>query len=193
MKQILIIISAVLFFNQSNAQKIEFNKNLEIDTLFLWLEISNKIEDSMRIKILDQFDKTISNFNRLDNNYMALIRNGNFQNSIKMSMGDINYVNTKRRVYATLLNLAILGADILMVNAGLLVIIPPILTPSTSSSIEMEIPKNMLHPRNRNKNLRIGPGAYFINIEKQQSKFIRKFDKKVSRFLNNLNRNVNAP
>lgn len=183
MKTTITLIFSIYFSIICNGQIIEFKKDIKIDTLYLYLNQTDTTDIKLNKEIQLQFDSLVQNYNIHNNSFKIKIDSSKKHNALTFTMGQINYVTLKRRLLISGLDLTLLGLNILILPFP--PIIPFYLMPATNSKITIENKSGILK---QNSKLFINPNGYFSKMDKQKIKFKKKFNKRISNFFNEINK-----
>ncbi|MDA3893135.1 MAG: hypothetical protein PF517_15845 [Salinivirgaceae bacterium] len=167
-------------------QNIKLDKSKRIDTLTIWLDISNKIDAKMQEELEVIFQNQISNFNIGNNSFIIKIDSNGLTNSIRMNMDSIYYVDAKRSLKVTGLDLLLIAGHVVMVSSfGWTV--PVFFLPGTACRIDLEIDPSLVKSKSKTK-MFVSPNGYFKKKEMQKQKFKIKFESKIKKLIFSIDR-----
>lgn len=184
MKAIIIFVLTLLFSYTSSGQNAVLRKEAKIDTLYLVLNQTDTNDRALNEELTKHFDSIVNAFNKQDKKFKLKIDSTHQTSSISLTMGQIKYVTWKRNLWVTGLDLAMIGANILILPY-FPPVIPFYLMPATYCKVTAESSSDIL---TRKTKLFINPNGYFRKQGKQKSKFKKKFDKTFVKFFNDINR-----
>ena len=167
--------------NTSFGQQIKINRDVVIDTLRLYLNISEEIDFEMQDRIRDSINLSINDFNESNHSYFILIDSTKIGTWIFIDMGNIHYVNTRESIIWTGMNLLFIAGHVYMISSYGWTI-PIILIPATHSRITMDSNDGLISSPKKPK-LAVGPSGMFRSINKQNDRYLRRFKKKTDRLL----------
>jgi len=116
MKYLTITYALILFcpFHTIGQQTIRLDKG-KIDTICVFLEQTNISDEKLTNELQRQFDSIVIDFNnQLDRSLKLVIDGSRSTHTIKFVMGDIKYVDSKKRILIAGINIVCLGIDILI-------------------------------------------------------------------------------
>ncbi len=176
-----VLLSVLMCSLIANGQSIKLNEFLQIDTLRVTFEASAKIDSELREDLDRIFRDQTLKFNSESHTYLLIEDSINNRNSIRMYLDSINYVETKRNVLTTGLNIAIIAGRIAMITSlGWTLPIYPLQIPGINGIVDLEIDP-LLVSSNPKTRLDVGPGGYFMEKQKQKENYKRKFQKKLEK------------
>lgn len=185
MKKILVLIftlTPLIFYGQAGkAGKLK--KEINIDTLFVFLEFTDTTDQILKNELKIQFDKIVSKFNRQEEGFILVVDSSQIHQSIRFLVGPIKYVDWKKNLWVTGLDLALIGANILILPY-FPPVIPFYLMPATYSRVDIKSADEIFY---KPAHFFVNPNGYFTKKEKQKMRFKRKFDKKFYKYFCNLN------
>ena len=184
MRRITIFVLTILYSNISSGQNLELKKEAKIDTLYLSLSQTDTNDLVLNRQLFVQFDSLINDFNKQDKKFKIKIDSSHRTNSILMTMGQIKYVTWQRNLWVTSLDLAMIGANILILPY-FPPVIPFYLMPATHCKVTIESSSDIIK---RKTKVFINPNGYFKKKDKQKIKFKKKFDRVFAKLFNEINR-----
>jgi len=184
MKGIIIFVLTLLLSNISSGQNIVLKKEAKFDTLYLTLTQTDTIDVVLNRELFKQFDSLVNDFNKQDKRFKIKIDSTHGTNSILLTMGQIKYVTWQRNLWVTGLDLAMIGANILILPY-FPPVIPFYLMPATFCKVTVESTSDILA---RKTKVFINPNGYFRKKEKQKVKLKKKFDRVFVKLFNEVNR-----
>ena len=172
-RHIRIIILLIICSLETFGQGIKLNKGKKIDTLYVSLVQNDKSVLKLQEELQTQFDSLIKNFNLNRRTYKILNDSTHSSNSIRLTMGPIKYVDLKRNLLVTGLDLAMVGANILILPY-FPPVIPFYLMPATYCKVKTSFTPDLVQ---KSPTLSINPNGYLRNKDKQRNMFKSKFNK----------------
>ena len=182
MKRTLLILSVILICSSTvSGQPITFSKKIHIDTLRIFLDLSDEIYTEMQSQIRLNFIHAIEDFNTQDGSYFVLVDSSKKSNWLHINVGNIHYVSTKESIIWTGINLIFIAGHVYMISSYGWTL-PILLFPSTHSMNTIEATDGLITRPNK-PYLAVGPGGMYRSIEKQNSRYLKKFKKKAKKLL----------
>ena len=188
MKKLLILIftlSPLISFGQSGKAG-QLKKEVNIDTLFVLIEFSDTVDYVFQNELIVQFDTIVSVFNREEKAFILVIDSTQNNRYLKFFVGPIKYVDLKKNLWVTGLDMVLIGANILILPY-FPPVIPFYLMPATISRIDIKDSGDLFYKPTR---LFINPNGYWTKKEKQKVRFKRKFDKVFYKYFHDLNKQI---
>lgn len=183
MKKLIIYTFTILFSNVINAQVYKLNKAINLDTLHLSVEFSDKFEPDLSNQLVNQIKKGVERFNKKEIGFYAVLDSNKSGDFIVMQFDSIKYVEKKHNIIWTGAGLLIIAANAYLIStAG--IIMPFILTPAAIAKSNLETSEGLL--TNKYRRFWINPSGYLRKKEKQREKIVNYTEKKTYRFLKNL-------
>ena len=171
------------FFGQAgNAGKLK--EDVNIDTLFVSIQFSDTADLVLQKELLIQFDTIVSSFNREEDAFTLIIDSTRNYRTINFLIGPVKYVDWKKNLWVTGLDLALIGANILI-----LPYFPPIIPfyfmPATICQVDLESSDDLFYKPSR---IFVNPNGYFAKKETQKVRLKKKFDKVFYKYFLRLNK-----
>lgn len=183
MKQLIHFTFLILFSNVINAQVYKLNKSINLDTLHLSVEFSDKFDSNLSTQIANQVKKGIDRFNKKEIGFYAVLDSTKSVDYIVMQFDSIKYVERKHNILWTGVGLVTLAANAYLISTAS-IIMPVILTPAAIAKSNLKTSENLL--TNKYRKFWINPSGYLRKKEKQREKIVNYTEKKTYRFLKNL-------
>jgi len=177
---ILIIISSFI----AAGQNVVLNKLAKFDTLYLNLVQTDTSDAALNKELFAQFDSIVINFNKQDKQFKIKIDSTHKANSILLTMGKIKYVTWKQNLWITGLDLAMIGANILILPY-FPPIIPFYLMPYTYCKITLEGTPKILAQKAK---IVVSNEGYFMKRKEQRVRLKKQFDRTCVKLFNQLNK-----
>ena len=175
MKKKLFYITIILLL--SSSKKINASNQITKDTIFVCLNINKNVEIKLKTDLLNSFDSLISSFNSKSN--LTFINDSSSNKKlIKLNMGEIKYVNNKRRIYTALLDGTMIYLNFLLFPS-IPIILPFYLMPATVSKIKISYSEDLKSKKEITK-IWVNPNGTFQ--EKQKTKFKKRFKKVIMKY-----------
>lgn len=180
---ILLFLAALMTFGQSGkAGKLK--EDVHIDTLFVSLQFLDTADAVLQKELSIQFDTIVSVFNREEQAFTVIVDSTRNKRTINFLIGPIKYVDWKKNLWVTGLDLALIGANILILPY-FPPIIPFYLMPSTICRVDLDSSDDLFYKQTK---FFVNPNGYFTKREKQKLRLKKKFDKVFYRYFLNLNK-----
>ncbi|PZX49024.1 hypothetical protein LV84_04309 [Algoriphagus ratkowskyi] len=175
MKRLLILLLTITpfitFGQQGKAGQLK--KNVNLDTLYVSVQFSDTNDLVLQKELLVQFDTIVSVFNRKKQAFKLVIDSTQNNRTINFLLGPIKYVDWKKNVWVTGLDVALIGANILILPY-FPPVIPFYLMPATLCRVDLKSSDDLFYKPTR---LFLNPNGYFTKKEKQKLRFKKKFNK----------------
>lgn len=179
-----LLISILFFTSPIFGYDHESKDSIKHDTLFIQLIQTDTSDKLLNSELALIFDSIVNKFNRQYKHVKIIIDSVQRRNSLKLTMGEIQYGTMNRSLWLTGLNLTLIGANILI-----LPYFPPIIPfyfyPTTNCKISIE---NNSKTFRYDSKMFIAPGAYFKNKQKQKIKFKKEFEREIGSLFKEMNR-----
>jgi hypothetical protein len=180
---IILFLSPQLSLGQSRKMK-ELKKGVKIDTLYVFLQFKEPFDPVLQKELLIQFDTLSSTFNREKQTFKLIIDSTRDNRAIKFLLSPIKYVDLKKNLWVTALDMTLIGVNILLIPY-FPPVIPFYLMPATISRIDIKRSADILI---KPTHLFINPNGYWTQKEKQKLKFKKQFNKVIYRYFLSLNK-----
>ncbi|MBZ0207194.1 MAG: hypothetical protein K8H89_12775 [Flavobacteriales bacterium] len=188
---ILLIFTSLQFFGQTGkAGKLK--EGVTIDTLFVSIQFSDTADLVLQKELLTQFDNITTSFNSEEDAFTLIIDSTRNNRSINFIIGSVKYVDWKKNLWVTGLDLALIGANILIMPY-FPPIIPFYLMPATICHVDIESSDDLFYKQDR---ISVNPNGYFAKNGSQKIRLKKKFDKVFYKYfvrLNKQNEKINKP
>ncbi|NCA85861.1 MAG: hypothetical protein EOM83_09845 [Clostridia bacterium] len=185
MKQYSFIIIILLTSNMGSAQLVKLSKDIDIDTLRMWMNYSYQIEPELAQDIQKSVTVALGRFNSRPIGFVAVLDSTPSKFSMKMNMGEINYVDNKDDLIWTGIGLVTLAGHVYLIST-IGWTLPILLLPSTVSEVSLEPSLNLVTNKPKQNRFFVNPMGYLRKKEKQKEKMVSKMEKVLYRFLKNL-------
>lgn len=185
MKHLLFISLLLAFSTITNAQVYKLNKAINLDTLHLSVEFSDKFESDLSTQIANQVKKGVDRFNKKEIGFYAVLDSNKSGDYIVMQFDSIKYVEKKHNILWTGLGLATLATHAYVV-ATVGMTAPILFIPATKAKVQLETSENLLSNKPKYRRIFINPSGYLRKKAKQRKKIVDYTEKKTYRFLKNL-------
>ncbi|NEN25739.1 hypothetical protein G3O08_19805 [Cryomorpha ignava] len=180
---ILLILASLQFFGQSGkAGKLK--EDVNIDTLFVSIQFSDTADPVLQKELLIQFDTIVSSFNREEQAFTLAIDSTRNTRTINFLVGSVKYVDWKKNLWVTGLDLALIGVNILIIPY-FPPVIPFYLMPSTICRVDLESSDDLFYRPTR---ISVNPNGYFAKRNTQKLRLKKKFDKVFYKYFLSLNK-----
>ena len=186
MKHLITVFAVIFFFHFHilGQQTFKLNKNCKIDTLYVFLQQNDTVDNKLVNELQIKFDSIVSNFTTQHNKaYKIIIDSVYSYNSIVFVMGKIRYVDCKMRTLTATMDIIGLGLNVLIFP------FPPVfpfyLMPATNATVDIIATSDLFRKKER---FVINPSGAFINKEKQKEKFKKFFVKEFVKFFNEIDK-----
>ena len=185
MKSYLILIFLTTLISQNIlSQNVRYQRDLKIDTLYVWINISTELDSALRIQLNEQFDQNIQMFNSSGYSFKVVKDSNTQENYINMKLGPINYVTIGKSILWTGVSSILIAGHIYMISSfGWTLPVWPVLLPGTVSKMDLQFSPSMIRNKKKYSKIYINPNGAFKSLSKQKEKFKRNFDKKLIRML----------
>ncbi len=177
---LIIMVCSFMTIGQPNSLR----KNDRIDTLYVFLQFTDSTDNLLQKELITQFDSIVIDFNKKNNSIILKVDSSRKTKSIKFLMGKIKYVDWKRNLWVTGLDLAMVGANILILPY-FPPCIPFYLMPATYCKVDIICSSELLLKCNK---FFINSNGYITKKEKQKIRFKKKFNKIFSKFFLNIHK-----
>lgn len=177
-----------LFFSIAcfcHAQTIKLNKAIDVDTLKLELSFCDLLDSALRNSIEKSTRKAIISFNEKNIGFAATLDSSNTKTTLRLLVGELNYVTKKESFLWTGVGLATLVGHVYVISAVGWTL-PILLIPSVTSKVVLEPSKGLFSNHIRHNKVHFNPSGYFRSFEKQEQKIGEKSEKIIYRLLKNL-------
>jgi len=154
---------------------------IRTDTIYVTLIQNDTTDLKLRNELAAEFASIVEAFNKQPGSLKVKLDSSHTTKMIRLTMGKINYVNTKRNLLVTGLDLAMVGANILILPFP--PVIPFYLMPATHCRVMVEATPDLLMAKTK---ININPNGYLKTSENQKIKFKARFNKVFVKFFNEL-------
>jgi len=163
-------------------QNIKLNKEINIDTLTIWVDYSEQIEPELTKKIQESVLAAVERFNSEPIGFMVNLTLDSSNFSMKMTVGEIDYVVKKDNILWTSVGLLTLAGHVYAIST-IGWTLPILLIPSTVSEVQIQTSENLVTNKPKQNRIFINPMGYLRKKEKQNEKIVLKTEKVLYRFL----------
>ena len=168
-------------------QNIKFKQDTRFDTLNVWLSLPVKIDSTMKIELWHVFDSLVHDFNEQDNLYKLKVHASPSFNAMQFKMGPIRYVDLKRNIGLTVMNMAfVVGTAYVFTLTG--IVVPFLMFPASSGKLYVSLSSDVTAMQGISKNF-IGGNGYWLSKRKQRQRYLIGFEDRVFRSLSNAHKN----
>src|SRR5690554_2123961 len=163
-------------------QNIKLNKEINIDTLTIWVDYSEQIEPELTEKIQESVLTAVERFNNEPIGFVVDLTLDSSNFSMKMTVGEIDYVVKKDNILWTSVGLLTLAGHVYVIST-IGWTLPILLIPSTVSEVQIQTSENLVTNKPKQNRIFINPMGYLRKKEKQNEKIVLKTEKVLYRFL----------
>lgn len=185
MRQTILILFLVTFSLNGKTQSIRLNPEIEIDTLAICMDYSEEIDLDLQNRFQNSVVNAIDKFNVEHIGFIVIIDSTHYDQSMKMEMGPINYVDGKDNALWTGIGVITLAGHVYAIATWGFTL-PILLLPSTKSKVQIEVSENLVINKPRMNRIFINPFGMYMKVEKQNDKMVRKLEKKLYKFFRQL-------
>jgi hypothetical protein len=180
---ILLTLASLMTFGQSGrAGKLK--EGINIDTLFVRIQFSDSADPVLQKELLIQFDNIVSTFNREEDAFTLITDSTRNNRTINFLIGPVKYVDWKKNLWVTALDLALIGTNILIIPY-----FPPVIPfyfmPATICRVDLESSDDLFY---KPSEIYVNPNGYFTKRETQKVRLKKKFDKVFYKYFLSLNK-----
>lgn len=188
MKNLFFYVLFVLSSLSSTAQNLKINRTIDIDTLHVWLDFSNKIDAKMASRINSNLNLAIERFNNKKKEFIIVKDTIASNTTIRLKMNSIKYISTKFSIVTTLYNIALIPGHYFMIkkNEWTLPLIP--LFPAATSQLRFKASKDLFLNKEKQNYALLSASGYFVKKEKQKEKLIAKSGQSFWKFFKQINK-----
>ena len=186
MRHLTILFAFILFcpFHTTGQKSVRLNKDCKIDTIYVSFKQTDTIDDKLANELQNKFDSIITDFNaQQDKSFKLVIDSSYSTNTIKFVMGEIQYVNSKKRLLTAGIDIVCLIIDMLI--SPFPPIFPFYLSPCVFCKVDIIATPDLI---NKNGKLFVNPDGSFAKKETQKKKFKKNFNKRFTKFFNEIDK-----
>lgn len=187
MTRVIPVLFAILFVAPLRGQFVELNEDLDLDTLHVWVEYSDSIDNDLKVELQWSVVQAVEHFNTYHDAFAVVLDSTAAEPYIRMTMGEIEYVDTKSNLIWSAVGVATLVGHVYVIGA-LGYTLPILLIPATHSRVDLELSEGLAISKSKHHRFSINPSGYLRKPAKQRRKMVESTKKTLYRFFKKLDK-----